>query len=70
MLEILNTMDPGDMTKPQLEAYLAQLEGFLIQLDAREPKNENSEAFDDWAQEHEDLEDLIDDVRDALDALA
>lgn len=58
-----------DMTAAELEEYLAELEGRLSALDAKEPKNMNSEAYDLWADEHEMLEDAIDEVREFLDEL-
>lgn len=57
------------MNRAELEQYLAQLQKELEELDAREPKNLNSEAHEDWEDQHEDLEDLIDEVLDRLDDL-
>lgn len=56
-----------DMNRQELLEYLAQLEAQLQELDAREPRNMNSEAYEDWADEHEELEDAIDEVREFLD---
>lgn len=56
-----------DMTRQELLDYLAQLEAQLQELDAREPHNMNSEAYEVWADEHEELEDAIDEVREFLD---
>lgn len=61
--------DLDRMDREQLEAYLRVLSQQIAALDAREPRNEESEAYDDWAQEHEDLEDLMDEVLDLLDDL-
>ena len=38
-------------------------------LDAAEPKNMNSEAYEEWGDLHEELEDLVDDVLDRLDEM-
>ena len=57
------------MDRPALEDYLAQLRGLLAQLDAREPGDMNSEAYDQWGEEHEALEDLLDEALDRLDEL-
>lgn len=56
-----------DMTRQELLDYLAQLEARLEALDAREPRNMNSEAYEVWADEHEALEDAVDEVREFLD---
>lgn len=58
-----------EMTREELEAYLAQLEQRVAALDDREPKNMNSEAYEAWADEHEMLEDAIDEVREFLDEI-
>ena len=59
--------DLDEMTVEELQACLAQLEEELALLDAREPADETSEAYEAWADEHEELEDRIDDVMDLLD---
>ena len=56
-----------DMNRQELLEYLAELEEQLQHMDAREPKNINSEAYEQWADEHEELEDAIDEVREFLD---
>ena len=61
--------DVESMNREELEQYLSQLQKKLHDLDAREPKNANSEAHEDWEDQHEDLEDLIDEVLDRLDEL-
>lgn len=58
-----------DMTRQELEEYLAQLQAELDELDAGEPKNVKSEAYEQWADEHEELEDAMDEVRELLDKL-
>ncbi len=61
--------DPAAMDRPALEDYLARLRAMLSQLDAREPRNMNSEAYEQWGEEHEALEDLLDEALDRLDEL-
>lgn len=61
--------DIDTMTAEQLKAYQGQLLAQLAQLDKREPKNMNSEAYDTWADAHEELEDLLDDILDRLEEL-
>lgn len=58
-----------DMTREELETYLAQLEDRIAALDAKEPKSMNSEAYEVWADEHEMLEDAADEVREFLDEI-
>lgn len=58
-----------EMSREELLDYLRQLERRLQGLDAREPKNMNSEAYESWADEHEVLEDAIDEVRELLDEI-
>jgi hypothetical protein len=58
----LNSMD-----KEALLTYLEQLRAQIEELDAAEPKNMNSEAYEEWGDLHEELEDQVDDILDRLD---
>ena len=60
----IDTMDKG-----ALLSYLEQLRERIEQLDAAEPKNMNSEAYEEWADEHEELEDYLDEILDRMEAL-
>lgn len=60
----LNSMD-----KEALLTYLEQLRAQIEELDAAEPKNMNSEAYEEWGDLHEELEDLVDDILDRLDEM-
>lgn len=57
------------MERPALIAYLEQLRDKIAALDESEPKNMNSDAYEAWGEEHEALEDLVDEVLDRLDEL-
>lgn len=61
--------DPADMDKAELLAYLELLRRQIAELDEAEPADMESEAYEDWGQRHEDLEDLVDDVLDRLEEL-
>ena len=54
-------------TLPELEQMRNKVQSLIDRLDALEPKNENSEAYDDWADLHEDLEDVLDEILDMQD---
>ena len=60
----IDTMDKG-----ALLSYLEQLCERIEQLDAAEPQNMNSEAYEEWGDLHEELEDLVDDVLDRLEEM-
>ena len=68
MLELTPALD--NMTPEQLRAYQAALLEKLADLDAREPQNMNSEAYEAWGDAHEELEDLLDEIQDRLDDIA
>lgn len=53
--------DPDDMRRT-----LEQVQALLARLDEAEPEDMDSEAYDAWADRHERLEDLADDLLDAL----
>ncbi len=61
--------DPATMDAPELRAYLADIREELEAMDQDEPEDETSEEFVDWAEDHEALEDLADEIIDRLDAL-
>lgn len=56
-----------DMNREELLEYLSRLERRLAALDAKEPENMGSDAYEAWADEHEMLEDAMDEVREFLD---
>ena len=58
-----------EMNEEQLQACLEDLRQRIRELDSREPKNMNSDAYERWAEEHEELEDLMDEILDLLDTL-
>ena len=66
---------PADAEEPELEALsreallaLAQeLREKLAELEAREPEDMTSAAYDRWAERHEALEDELDDLMELLD---
>ena len=47
--------NPNANLQAQKDALLAQ----IAELDAREPEDMESEAYEAWADEHEELEDLL-----------
>lgn len=61
--------DIDTMEKDSLRVYLKELRERIRDLDTREPRNMNSEAYEEWADRHEELEDLVDEVLDRLDEL-
>ena len=54
------------MDRQALTAYLAEIRRRIAALDEREPENMSSEAYDEWSEEHEQLEDLADDILDRI----
>ena len=62
-------MKPEEMTLEQLYEYREQLMEDIAELDEKEPFDESSEEFVAWAEEHEDMEDLLDDVVDRIEEL-
>lgn len=62
-------VDIYQMTLVQLQAHYAAMQEELMALDAKEPKNMNSEAYEEWADEHEELEDYLDEILERMEAL-
>ncbi len=60
----------ADAVRNQLIGLQTDLEAaeisYYAALDEREPENMSSEAYDEWSEEHEQLEDLADDILDRI----
>ena len=69
ILEFPQAPDVQSMDAPALTAYLEQLRDKIAALDAAEPENMNSDAYEEWGAQHEELQDLVDEVLDRLDEL-
>ena len=54
--------DTADMDRAELTWHVHRLRLLLAELAALEPADEQSEAFEEWATLHEDMEDLIDEI--------
>lgn len=57
------------MSPEELEAYRAELKAKLNDMDENEPEDMDSEAFEQWADAHESLEDLLSEAEDRIDEL-
>ena len=60
-------VETADMSREELQTFLDQLTRQREALDELEPKKKRSDAYEDWAELHEYLEDLMDEIQDALD---
>lgn len=61
--------DIYEMTLPQMQNHYAAMQAVLMELDSREPKDMDSEAYEEWADEHEELEDYLDEILDRMETL-
>jgi len=61
--------DIDSMDRAALLDYLNQLRSQIEKLDAAEPADMDSETYEAWGDEHEELEDLVDEILDRLDEL-
>ena len=64
MNDLLKTLNQLQHNITQTQVALQEAIDRLNQL---EPRNEHTDAYDHWAQLHEDLEDVLDDILDSLD---
>lgn len=67
MIDFGAYQDLSRMDKDALLALLAQLEAQISALDEAEPEDMETEAYELWGEEHEELEDQLDEIRDLLD---
>ena len=61
---------PADAEEPEQEELLARVQELhekLAELEAREPEDMTSAAYDRWAERHEALEDELGDLMELLD---
>lgn len=58
--------DPWERMEGMTAEELAELLAQRQEMDAAEPDEADEEAYETWADAHEELEDLIDEVRDRL----
>ena len=61
--------DIGQMDLETLKQYREKTEQAIRDLDQLEPRSETSEAYEHWAELHEDLEDTLDELLDCLEDL-
>lgn len=61
--------DPETMDAAELRAYLADVRCELEDMDGDEPEDETCEEFVDWAERHEELEDLADEIVERLESM-
>ena len=60
---------PGGDWRQALRAELEQVRREIAALDLEEPEDMDSEAYEDWGDRHEELEDRADDLIEALEEL-
>ena len=58
--------DTDELSREELLALLERLRAEIAALDEKEPKNMNSEAYETWADRHEELEDQVDEILELL----
>lgn len=58
--------DTDELSREELLTLLERLRAEIAALDEREPKNMNSEAYETWADRHEELEDQVDEILELL----
>ena len=58
--------DIDAMDAAALRDYLAEIRERIARLDEAEPEDMASEAYDEWSEQHEKLEDIADDILDRL----
>lgn len=56
----------ADMNPEELRQYWQEIEDKIANLDEEEPEDMDSEAYDDWADRHEMLEDIRDEIEERL----
>ena len=60
--------DPESMSREALLEYLRSVRERIEALDDEEPVDMMSEAYEEWGQRHEELEDLADEIMELLES--
>lgn len=63
------TPDIYEMSLEELQSHYKDMQEQLHTLDAKEPENMNSDAYEEWADEHEELEDYLDEILERMEEL-
>ena len=66
----MDFMDLEQMDRAELEDALARVRALIEALDEEEPRDMNSEEYEEWGERHEELEDLADEILDLLEDMA
>ena len=61
-------LDPESMSREALLEYLRSVRDRIEALDDEEPADMMSEAYEEWGQRHEELEDLADEIMELLES--
>lgn len=61
--------DIDALDREELTNYESWIREQILALDKKEPRNMNSEAYEEWGEAHEELEDILDDILDRLEEL-
>ena len=59
-------IDPEELEAEELEPLLGRLEEIYDELNAEEPDDEESDEYEEWLEMMEDLDSLMDDIRDRM----
>lgn len=69
MPDDLDGLDLDSMTETELKGLLLLLDRLYDSRQALEPDEEDGDAYDEWEESLEEIDDLIDDIRDRLEEL-
>ncbi len=62
-------IDLDEMTLDELRELLEEFSKRLDMMDDEEPVGAESDIYDQWAEAHEDMEDIIDDITERIEAM-
>ena len=65
--DLSNLPDPASLDPQSLRDLYAQLEELYSDVEMQEPEDEESEAYETWLNDLEEVEDLMDEIEDILD---
>ena len=64
--DLSNLPDLNTLNRDSLQVLLRQLEELYSEVDSQEPEDEDSDEYEDWLNDLEEVQDLMDEIQERL----
>ena len=66
--DLTDLPDPDTLDRASLQALFSRLEDFYDEVESREPDDEESAEYEDWLNDLDEIQDLMDEIEDRLES--